>query len=135
MTLFGLIPSLSIPEKVKDDHPFAVFSEEKCITLYNMGIEQSKFISNGNHLGLSPARYGYFRDGDFYLMGKKILPKESEQLSYFVEKEKMKEVEHTNYVPYIDKGAPLLSDGSVDLDKNHHLRSYSSGKKLLYSWR
>lgn len=111
---FGLLPSLAIPQEVNKNSPLANYTKEKCITLYNTGIEQSKFYVNGDHLGIAPARYGYFRDGDFYLMGKKIIDKQDPVLQAFVAKEKKKEIESTHYTPFIDSGAPLLADGSID---------------------
>ena len=112
-----MIPSLSIPEKVSIDHPLTNFSESKCVTLFNMGIEQSKFIANNNQMGVAPSRYAYFRDGSFYLMGKEILNKESETLKAFVVAENRKQQMNNSYSPFIDTGAPLLEDGSIDIEK------------------
>lgn len=72
---FSMIPSLSIPAEVSIDNPLKEFSPAKCVCLYNMGIEQSKFIASSNQMGVSPSRYAYFRDGSLYLMGKEIFPK------------------------------------------------------------
>ncbi len=114
---FSLVPSLAIPKQVESDHPFATFSEEKCMTLYNTGIEQSKFVAYNTHMGLAPSRYAYFRDGDLYLMGKKILSSDDKVLLDFVTLETTKELENNGYVPFIDQGAPLLSDGTIDKEK------------------
>ncbi len=114
---FSLIPSLAIPKQVEDDHPFATFSEEKCMTLYNAGIEQSKFVAHNTHMGLAPSRYAYFRDGDFYLMGKKILSHDDSLLQDFITRENAIASDNPLYVPFIDAHAPLLSDGSIDKEK------------------
>ena len=114
---FSLIPSLAIPEQVADDHPFATFSEEKCMTLYNTGIEQSKFVAHNTHMGLAPSRYAYFRDGDFYLMGKKILSHDESLLLDFVARENAIATSNNQYVPFVDTHAPLLPDGTIDKAK------------------
>ncbi|MCH9811544.1 signal peptidase I [bacterium] len=113
----SLIPSLAVPEKLSPDHPFANFSEEKCQTFYNTGIEQSLYVSNSSRHGIRPCRYAYYQDGDLYLMGAKIFDKESSTLTSFVEKEKEQEEKDPSYTPFIDMGAPILADGSIDKEK------------------
>lgn len=114
---FSMIPSLALPEKVENDHPYANFSENKCVTLFNMGIEQSRFYVTHSHMGVAPSRYAYFRDGDFYLMGKKIFDKDSEIIKEFNTSEEDRHFEDASYTPFIDQGPPLLSDGSLDVGK------------------
>jgi|GEM_PF-270388 len=114
---FSMIPSLAIPKKIEDNHPFTTFSEEKCMILYNTGIEQSSFIAHNTHMGLAPSRYAYFRDGDLYLMGKKIFEKENPLLVDFIKREQEIALANSAYVPFIDSLPPLLPDGTLDKEK------------------
>ncbi|MCH9621679.1 MAG: hypothetical protein S4CHLAM20_11040 [Chlamydiia bacterium] len=114
---FSMIPSLSIPEKVSTDHPYAKYSASKCVTLYNMGIEQSKLYVTHSQAGVAPARYAYFRDDNLYLMGKKIFINESSEIQNFIDEEKAKAASDPSYVPFIDNGAPLNIDGTINVEK------------------
>ncbi|MCH9617709.1 MAG: hypothetical protein SP4CHLAM5_10920 [Chlamydiia bacterium] len=114
---FGMIPSLSIPEQVENTHVLAQFSENKCITLYNMGMDLSIRVDRSSHLGVAGHRYAYFRDGDLYLMGAKIFSKQSEVLQNFVANEKELLETNPTYLPFVDAGPPLLADGSLDIEK------------------
>ncbi len=114
---FSMVPSLSIPKQVSKDHPFGSFSEANCVALYNMGIEQSRFISGGRHPEIAPSRYAYFRDGDLYLMGKMIFKSDSEVLKTFVLTEREKSITIKDYVSFVDEGAPILTDGTIDKEK------------------
>lgn len=114
---FSIIPSLSIPEQLPSNHILAQFSEEKCKMLYNMGMDLSLHVEKMAHLGLSHARYAYYRDGDLYLMGAKIFSKESSELQNFVKNEKEILEKNPSYTPFIDTGPPLLADGSIDSKK------------------
>ena len=102
----SMFPSLAIPKKLDDSHPFASFSEKKCVTFYNMGIEQSKFIATNTHMGIAPSRYAYYRDGNLYLMGAKILSKEESSMQAFITSEEQKILTDSSYVPFVDAGAP-----------------------------
>ena len=109
--------SLYIPEEVTGDHPYANFSPSKCATLYNMGIEQSKYYMSHAGSGIAPSRYAYFRNGDLYLMNKKIFDKESSELTTFISHENEKATSDPSYTPFVDQGAPLLTDGTLDVEK------------------
>jgi signal peptidase I len=114
---FGMIPSLSIPEQVENSHVLAKFTENKCITLYNMGMDLSIRVDRSSHLGAANHRYAYYRDGDLYLMGAKILSKENDALLNFVAHEKDLLEQNPSYLPFVDAGAPLLADGTLDIAK------------------
>ena len=114
-TPFSWVPSLSIPQNLEDDHPLAKFSPKKCVMLFNLGVNPYKILAERNEHGTS--RYAYFRDGDLFLLGKKIFSKKDNTLTNFNIKELQKEEDDPSYTPFIDSGAPLLSDGSIDSEK------------------
>ena len=60
-----------------------------------------------------PNRYAYFRDGDLYLLGVSILPKEDPALKSFIAREQSRAKNEDAYVPFIDRGPPL-KDGKYD---------------------
>ncbi|MCH9611325.1 MAG: hypothetical protein S4CHLAM81_00440 [Chlamydiales bacterium] len=79
-------------------------------TLYDPHLREQPFM---------PSRYAYWRDGELYVMGAPLLKKDDPALSRFVEEEKKREEqsrESLPYVPFIDRGPPLLQDGSLDIE-------------------
>lgn len=99
------------------DHPIYRFSNTALEVFFNLGIDFSTFFSPGNYEGWAPPRYSYFRDGDFYIMGQKFLSKNSTLLQNFITEEQQKSSQDTNYRPFIDQGAPLTAEGTLDTDK------------------
>lgn len=99
------------------DHPLYNHSVENIQKLYNLGMEMSDFFSpHSINQGAFPARYAYFKDGDFYVIGKPLLTKEDPILKAFVKGEEKKEQQSTLQKPYIgfkDYGPPL-KDGKID---------------------
>ena len=63
---------------------------------------------------LLPSRFGYFRNGDFYLMGHPIFKKNDETLINFIKEEKRKALENKNHHSFIDEKPPIKPDGSLD---------------------
>lgn len=109
---FGGIATL-----LPDNHPLYTPSFENIQRLYNLGIEVSNiFIPSAKNQTYFPNRYGYFRDGDFYLLGAPILLKDDPTLIAFNQREKMLEETSTPSAPYVafkDHQAPL-KDGQLD---------------------
>lgn len=85
---------------------------------FNMGIrfdnQTSPSVRGG---GRFPYRYAYFRDGDLYLLGGKIVDKDDPLLKSFHAREEKKAQASTPKAPYVafrDYGPPL-KDGAVDV--------------------
>ena len=66
-----------------------------------------------------PQRFAYFRDGALYTLQAKLMDKDDPTLVAFVEKELQQQaaaLQSRPYVPFVDHGPPLKSDGSIDVD-------------------
>jgi signal peptidase I len=88
---------------IGSDHP--LYARKNFQTLFNAGIElNDSFTQLGSNLFL-PSRYAYYRNGDFYVMGKKILENGDPILVNFIAAEKSKQAS-IDYVPFLDVGAP-----------------------------
>lgn len=111
---FGGIATL-----LDQDHPLYKPTIENIQRLYNLGIEfNNNYIPSSKNPDLFPNRYGYFKNGDFYLLGGKIFDKNDPILIKFLENESLKEQKATSNKPYIafkDYGPPL-KDGKLDID-------------------
>lgn len=103
---------------LKPDHPLANFSVQKCVFLFNIGIEcDSRFLpSPYGDRGFLPGRYAYFRDGDFYLMGAPIFQKGEDVLEDYVKRELARKESSASYEPFIDWGPPLNKDGTLNVN-------------------
>ncbi len=100
------------------DHPLAEFSPMRLFILFNAGIDcDIRFLPVHHDQTILPSRYAYFRDGDLYLMGAKIFDKDSTTIHQYIEEEKFKTERISDYVPFIDQGAPLNEDGTLNVDK------------------
>jgi signal peptidase I len=103
--------------EVKDENPLTSYDAMKTQMLFNVGIEcDLRFNPSNRDHGILPSRYAYFRDGDLYLMGAKILSKNDPSLEKFVSTELEKKNLDTSYTPFVDIGAPLKKDGSLDVE-------------------
>ncbi len=95
---------------VASDNPLYSHSKENIQKLFNLGIEMStQFAPSLNNRTFFPHRYAYFRDGDLYLLGAKIVPKEDSILLSFQKREEAKEAAATTKAPYVafkDYGPP-----------------------------
>lgn len=102
------------------NHPLYSKDPEHIQELFNMGIEMFGSINRETFFNYYfPHRYAYFRDGDFYLMGGKVMDKEDPVLQSFVASEKDKSERSTTrtpYLPFLDLGAPI-KDGKLDIEK------------------
>ncbi|MBS0654395.1 MAG: signal peptidase I, partial [Verrucomicrobia bacterium] len=76
--------------------------------LYNYGIEFSR-LSRDTY----PSRYSYFRDGDFYTLGKRIFENKESALAEFVNREIERQDKSAGYTAFIDQGAPI-KNGKID---------------------
>jgi len=102
------------------EHLLYQSSIENVQTLFNLGIQlNGSYAPQHKEQALYPNRYVYFRDGDLYVMGAPLFSKDDPQLKLFVEKELHKEeISNTRYSyrAFVDRGAPLRDDGSVDVE-------------------
>lgn len=93
-----------LSEELPKSHPLYSRDPENIQKLFNLGIEMNTRF-NPNHTSLLPSRYAYFRNGDLYLLGAKVIEKDDPVLRAFHEKEQIRE-DQGNYVPFRDYGPP-----------------------------
>ncbi|HAZ16124.1 MAG TPA: signal peptidase I [Parachlamydiales bacterium] len=107
-----------ITKELPKDHPLCQFDTRHLQLLFNLGIEwDTRFSPDTTQNSLLPARYAYFRTGDFYLMGAPILKQSDPVLTAFVTRERRKAAGSTPsrpYLPFIDAGPPVKTDGTLD---------------------
>lgn len=106
-----------VTSELPASHPLMHFDMQTAVLFFNTGIEMSSYFLPQNDPIVFPARYAYFRNGDLYLMGAPILTKADPALESFVERELQREQNATSlrpYIPFVDHGAPLAADGSLD---------------------
>jgi signal peptidase I len=102
-----------IATELEKSHPIYTFSPERIQIFYNLGLVfDTRFSPQSRYTPYLPHRYVYFRNGSFYALGAPLFDKEDPSLMHFVQKEKEKS--SPNYEPFIDKGPPLLADGTLD---------------------
>lgn len=102
--------------KLPDDHPLYSHAAESIQKLFNLGVGfHVAFDPLAPNQPYNPQRFAYYRDGDLYLMGAPILKKNDPTLLSFIEKENAKSTSEPNYVPFVDRGAPL-KDGNIDAE-------------------
>ena len=99
-------------------HPLCSDSPKNIQRLFNVGIEMSTVVEpNSRNQPYFPNRYAYFRDGDLYVMGGKIMDKDDPTLLNFNMREKKREASASSQQPYVafrDYGPPLNSSGELD---------------------
>lgn len=106
-----------ITKELSESHPLCTFSLDRMQLLFNLGMEwDTRFSPEETRYHLAPARYAYYRNGDLFVMGKSLLPKESKTLQAFVERETNKGHLLASYQPFVDRGAPFTSNGQLDID-------------------
>ncbi|MBS0629949.1 MAG: signal peptidase I [Verrucomicrobia bacterium] len=94
-------------QKLPSNHPLQTYSAELVRKFFNYGIEFDKRYAMGSHF--ETERFGYFRDGDLYLMGAPIFKKAEAALETFVAREKERAVNalvKDSYIPFVDSGPP-----------------------------
>lgn len=109
-----------ITTRLPEDHPLYSHDPDHIQELFNMGIEMHGSVSRDTfYKYYFPHRYAYFRDGDFYLMGAKVMDKDDPVLKSFVKSEEEKasrSSERSPYLPFLDLGAPV-KNGQLDKEK------------------
>ena len=99
------------------DHPLYTLDPQRMQLLYNFGIEWDTRVMPPNNYGVMfPSRYVYFREGSLYAMGAPLFLPSDTSLQYFLHMELMKQDSsiEKKYIPFLDHGAPLLADGSLN---------------------
>lgn len=105
-----------ITTELPEEHPLYKLTPERTQLLYNLGIGWHTAFQPGSQYQAWPYRYVYFRDGDLYTMGGKIMDKENAHLHKFIESEKKHQEEAAKndpYIAFIDHESPLKSDTNV----------------------
>ncbi len=98
------------------DHPLNLHTPENVLVLFNICMElHPTMVPHTQKVTYLPHRYAYYRDGDLYVMGAPFLKKGDPLLQKFTDKEKEKE-SNKQYVGFLDRGAPLKTDGNFDVD-------------------
>lgn len=100
-----------ITEELPPSHPLYAYSPQNVQLFFNLGIDwDNRFLSKKKDQRLVPARYAYFRNQDFYLMGAPILKHDDPSLIEFVRRE------NSSPIPFMDYGPPLLKNRSLDVE-------------------
>lgn len=102
------------------DSPLYSNSPQQLQLLFNLGIDWHPiFQPKGEAQLFFPHRYGYFRDGDLYVMGSPLLKKGEERLVRFQKREEKLQADALRtsapYVAFRDWGPPLQQDGTLDV--------------------
>jgi signal peptidase I len=99
------------------NHPLLSHDPSHVQTLFNLGIEMdTRFNPNQPSDLYFPSRYGYFRDGDLYLLGAPIIRRNDTAMAQYSLREQNKKGSSSLYIPFEDAGPPLLADGTLDCD-------------------
>lgn len=109
-----------ITKNLPHTHPIYKFDPTTVQLLFNLGIEwDTRFSPQVKNQRLFPSRYAYYRFGDFYLMGARILGKHDDALNAFIQREDERKASsnpQNPYQPFEDMGPPIKADGSLDTD-------------------
>jgi signal peptidase I len=107
-----------ITSELPPNHPIYWFDVERVQRFFNIGMEfDTRYIPQNKGQTIFPSRYAYFRSGDLYVMGAPILSKEDPTLIQYVDREEKRTSSSRSFKPFIDKGPPLLADGTLDIEK------------------
>ena len=109
-----------ITKELPPSHPLYRYDPSLVQLFFNLGIEwDTRFSPQIRNQRLVPARYTYFRQGDLYLLGAPVLCSMDPTLINFLQRETQRK-DSSNpqapYQPFQDMGAPLTSDGKLNLD-------------------
>lgn len=108
----------AIPWALSSENALYQHTPENIQRLYNLGIEFNTHYSPQLGNVYYPHRYGYFRNGDLYLLGAPILKKTDPELIAFNQREQDREKKSTTVNPYVafkDYGPPV-KDGQMDAE-------------------
>lgn len=91
-------------------HPLYRFDPYRLQMLFNIGIEfDTRYSPQTKEQVVMPARYAYFRDGQFYTMGRTLFQQDDPLLLSFIEREtKRQTFSRGLYHPFLDNGKPSL---------------------------
>jgi signal peptidase I len=105
-----------ICKELPKSHPLYRFDPARLQLLFNLGMEfDNRYAPQAKDQYLTPARYSYFREGDLFVMGEALLKKGEPKLTDFISREERKRKISVNYHPFLDKGPPLLPNGTLNL--------------------
>lgn len=107
-----------VTTQLPDDHPLNRMTPENLQRLFNLGIEMHLAFEPQSKDQINfPTRFAYFRDGDLYVMGGRIIGANDPTLIAFNEREEARTKSASKNRPYIafkDRGPPLREDGEID---------------------
>ena len=106
-----------VVKQLAPDHPLAQYDQNRLLTLYNMGIEFSQYVSPQSRDQILPSRFAYFNQGTLYSMNMPIVERGEANLQAFLKHEQSKENSAPTFAPYAafkDHGPPLTSSGTID---------------------
>jgi signal peptidase I len=102
------------------DHPIYTLDANRMQLFYNLGIEfDTRIVPPNNYPTSFPSRYVYYRNGALYAMGSPLFLPSDPMLDLFEQKEMAKQESsprNFHYVPFVDHGAPINPDGSLNSD-------------------
>lgn len=104
--------------ELEKNHPLYDFSPEKIQLFYNLGMEfDTRFSPENRYTPYFPLRYAYFRNNSLYTLGAPLLTPEDPTLIAFEAKElaRQESSPSQSYLPFIDTGAPINSDGTLNI--------------------
>ncbi len=108
----------AITTTLPEDHPLYNHDPLHIQKLFNLGIEMdTRYQPSSRHQVRFPNRYAYFREGDLYLMGGKVIDRTDPYLKSFYEREQKREnasIKDAPYVAFKDYGPPLKENGTID---------------------
>lgn len=96
--------------EIPENHPLYQFTSRSTQAFFNYGMEFSTYFNpTSSYFAPFPSRFAYFREGDLFVMGRKLFDKENPILVQFVQAESKKSI------PFFDRGPPI-KDGKIDTD-------------------
>ncbi|MBF5050847.1 Signal peptidase I [Candidatus Clavichlamydia salmonicola] len=101
-------------------HPLNHLTEGEIILLFNCGHMFSP-LQNPSNFGplYTPPRFAFFNNGSLFLGDIPVFSKEDKSLSTFNHQEleeSLASPSHIPYIPFADRGSPLLNNGSLNID-------------------
>ncbi len=100
-------------------HPLMRYSASQVQLFFNLGIDFHNYYVPRADIHIFPSRFAYYDQGDLFVMNHPLLKKDSAELDTFTHNEIMRQSKSSTSSPYrafVDPGAPLLKDGSLDKD-------------------